>query len=131
MNKNKKLIMAQKGLSSSVVELNTEQVDCLIKIVEDVIKREEDKYYLLLDDNEKEFSKGAERSFENLHDTVDSIRIALSQVVRKEPYCLSENAIKDLAIVIDKYSIKGKEYWANELLKWPKPGYSRKGCYII
>ena len=54
MNKNKKLIMAQKGLSSSVVELNTEQVDCLIKIVEDVIKREEDKYYLLLDDNEKE-----------------------------------------------------------------------------
>ena len=71
----------------------------------------------ILNDNEKEFVKGAERSFENLHDTIDSIRIALSQVVRKEPYSLTEDAIKNLAIVIDKYSIKGREYWANEILK--------------
>ena len=54
MNKNKKLIMAQKGLSSSVVELNTEQVNYLIKIVEGVIKREEEKFYLELANNEKE-----------------------------------------------------------------------------
>jgi hypothetical protein len=107
-------ILVERGIEMIAI-LPRKELSTIIKIA--VLLPPPSEMKKILAESEKELSLGVEKSFENLHDAVEAIRIAISQMVREKLYEYTENIIEVLSIVIDKHSAEGKEYWAGELLE--------------
>jgi hypothetical protein len=107
-------ILVERGIEM-IALLPKKELSTIIKIAALLPSPREMKK--ILTESEKELSLGVEKSFENLHDAVEAIRIAISQMIRGKPYGLPIGTMEALSIVIDKHSVEGREYWTGELLK--------------
>lgn len=107
-------ILVERGIEM-IATLPKKELSTIIKIAALLPSPREMKK--ILTESEKELSLGVEKSFENLHNAVEAIRIAISQMIRGEPYTYPADTIKVLSTVIDKHSAEEREYWAGELLE--------------
>ena len=106
--------LVRRGIEMIAI-LPKKELSTIIKIASLLPPPDEMKKILI--ENEKELSLDIEKPFENLYDAVGAIRIALSQMIRGEPYKYPADVVEVLSIVIDKHSAEGREFWTNELLK--------------
>lgn len=107
-------ILTERGIEM-IATLPKKELSTIIKIAALLPSPDEMKEILV--ENEKELSLGITKPFENLHNAVGTIRVALSQMIRKGLYEYQIDTIEALSIVIGKHSTEKREYWENELMK--------------
>ncbi len=109
-----KNVLVERGIEMIVVLPKRNLVE-IVKIA--ALLPSPDEMKVILIENGKELSLGITKPFENLHNAVEAIRIALSQMIRGGLYKYQTDIIEKLSIVIDKHSTEKREFWEEELMK--------------
>ena len=107
-------ILTERGIEMIAI-LPKKELNTIIKIAALLPSPDEMKKILI--ENEKELSLGITKPFENLHDAIKTIRIALSQMIRGGLYKYQVDIIEALSIVIDKHTTEKRKYWEDELIE--------------